>query len=1588
MRLASVPLEVLAVQEEDGIPLHLVPSHHPAIDEGNDQIALSASCYTKQNLILVTTPSNSSSTLELRTFHLHSSTVNAAPHHIQFPAPILPGIRLFDNKDDSILLLACTLTGYTYRIHIPINLLHSVDDIPTRWMVEQRLNNVSNDVRVLARDGILTTTHCSADGQIMLISCSDGKMLKLAWEGHKGSDGQIDGLWHESILRPSTFFGRLFGRGGSTNVTPLISSIATYARSTSWSSMISFTISQDRRMRVWDLGSDACIRTIDLPQGSSAETGLAQGSSNTEEESRESSAAPFNRSAFIRTVSASQDDGSRPYTLYVVVSVPASGTSNAFLTCYGVQLSEMSSSSSRHYNGSVGDIDLLWQRRFDQDVSTSDVELRDLSIIPVEDHWDIWCVWDASGSTVVRKLQVHEISSDTGKGHGDWMTVSLPISYSSLFGEELEEDLSALDEAAELGPFFVQRIVEPNRFSLKSLNVATKAYEKALLSRQLDPVQLPSTSSIQSNVREHILGLVGCAVPLRLDGSTGAPMYEEYFAEMKREWIIFVSLLRQADSNERWPVSFVGEREDAAGSFYAPFISSRGWLSLPIEEDQASVWLRLGKLGDVEDHIDDEDPSRDLIEFALHLKANIQPRALRQFEVALDEALSTQPSRVIEDVADALWTTHLVDSLTIDEDDLKAGFASIEADFSGIVSRIFAVLQGRQPKNISQSTSISEENTELFTAFASDALTQLISDRLSLARLLMFVVLSAHAGFFDHEEKTYNDDTISELVRQVVTKFHKLTALNIAAHIDGVAEVTFHEPKLDEDPNDADQVAKKIGELQFNSQKEEIVMQSDAAASNLVHRALLRGFMPNLVQESDSWFSSISQFASDAISTLISPSDDSNVIEAGSSFAQFANRSLLSGHPLAAIELMKKFPPSSAGQFIIGRSLLALGDANDASSAFEKVLPVFDHWSDEKSLLGSGLYEVLPINIRDAETADEAAFLFCRLAVVQFRRARCLPQVARFAALALSYASAAKDIERKYKVRELHLALFRSHVEMEEFADAYFHLLAIPFDDLQRESLRTLISIMCEQGRVEEMLSFNFAGLQAELERTLSFKARNSDPLLEGINYYHILYAFHVRRGDLKSAGATMWQMGLRIRDMYRRKVVQARKAQFSAGVLSASHDEEEQRQLQVYAISEAECYLSSINALSLINEENAWFAHEVSDGEDDILTKIESARLTSFLPSASFQSKTREIRIVHVQDVRIRYRLLLAQLELVSLYPDEAIAIMTSTANDANSAVELFVRDQDFERAFSLARSVDVNRTQIYVALTDRCLELGLWDKERQKRNKALRDGEDEHPLMQALFDDQDMSDFDLSNLGRESGEVVNEEEKNAPSARFLERSDRCVSWKGSSSQRAWRYLRLWLDMENDDDDDDGQDQFAKERYFIQVFKRILERQCWELTPKWLLEWLRENEANKFIRTLLDHDYINLALQESCELVKRSTEYVSNVTKRRKTGEPIASQTYLPYLLFDELLKRGEESLQTNPTNTSLVDQRQNVKSLRETIEAHKEQLNRIESGIRRNLDEDELRQRKLTTAALLRQRVHNNNNRENNEQDAQMVE
>lgn len=68
----------------------------------------------------------------------------------------------------------------------------------------------------------------------------------------------------------------------------------------------------------------------------------------------------------------------------------------------------------------------------------------------------------------------------------------------------------------------------------------------------------------------------------------------------------------------------------------------------------------------------------------------------------------------------------------------------------------------------------------------------------------------------------------------------------------------------------------------------------------------------------------------------------------------------------------------------------------------------------------------------------------------------------------------------------------------------------------KRDFLGQLISVMCEHNEVGRLNALSFVGMQKDVERLLSYKARNSDPL-RFPNYYKVLYSWHISRGDYRS---------------------------------------------------------------------------------------------------------------------------------------------------------------------------------------------------------------------------------------------------------------------------------------------------------------------------------------------------------------------------------------------------------------------------------------------------------------------------------------
>jgi len=74
----------------------------------------------------------------------------------------------------------------------------------------------------------------------------------------------------------------------------------------------------------------------------------------------------------------------------------------------------------------------------------------------------------------------------------------------------------------------------------------------------------------------------------------------------------------------------------------------------------------------------------------------------------------------------------------------------------------------------------------------------------------------------------------------------------------------------------------------------------------------------------------------------------------------------------------------------------------------------------------------------------------------------------------------------------------------------------------KRDFLGQLISRMCEEHQVGQLLNFGFVGFQKDVEDRLRFKAQHSDPLKAPF-YHQVLYSWHVTRGDYRSGEFGDW---------------------------------------------------------------------------------------------------------------------------------------------------------------------------------------------------------------------------------------------------------------------------------------------------------------------------------------------------------------------------------------------------------------------------------------------------------------------------------
>lgn len=250
---------------------------------------------------------------------------------------------------------------------------------------------------------------------------------------------------------------------------------------------------------------------------------------------------------------------------------------------------------------------------------------------------------------------------------------------------------------------------------------------------------------------------------------------------------------------------------------------------------------------------------------------------------------------------------------------------------------------------------------------------------------------------------------------------------------------------------------------------------------------------------------------------------------------------------------------------------------------------------------------------------------------------------------------------------------------------------------------------MCESNEVDRLLRFSWSGLQEEFEKTIAFRARNSDPLAVP-NYFAILYAYHSNRADYRSAAIAMYQHGRKVGELA-----------IKGGAF------------QFLLTQQCQSYLAAINALSLVPDKHAWIPsscnhlgstyHQVSYGEESSNLNQNSSdrirrrkRVTYFLPDKEFASGTRDIEVLKLADIREEYTLVLSRLQLANELPQlsqPGSTTTTATYLDGDTLVPMFLNQGRVTEALEKATILGIDLIPIFNNLTESCCRLTVVGEE-----------------------------------------------------------------------------------------------------------------------------------------------------------------------------------------------------------------------------------------------------------------------------------
>lgn len=370
---------------------------------------------------------------------------------------------------------------------------------------------------------------------------------------------------------------------------------------------------------------------------------------------------------------------------------------------------------------------------------------------------------------------------------------------------------------------------------------------------------------------------------------------------------------------------------------------------------------------------------------------------------------------------------------------------------------------------------------------------------------------------------------------------------------------------------------------------------------------------------------------------------------------------------------------SCSRKFLLGHVYLNLNDPDKATDQFLEAV----HGVNEEEF-----FLVNKVLQAHQEPPSQLTSLYFITVIRLFEQFLLADQIITLAKAAIGMAENGDP-----NVPTLWSVVFKFHLELHHNEEAFSAINANPDISRKKDCLRQFVVVLCERSQYKTLVEFPYIELRDDLVNILESRARSVD--LTTHNYYDLLYAFHIFRGNYRKAGAIMYEHGMRL----------GKEVPGLKGI---------QRQVK--------CYLAALNCLRLVKPNYAWIVKPVpftgAGNNDKQAVKGMSPKRTYDGDEITESTSSRQMEVLELDHIKKEYDLLHSRLQLYHQNQDltNITGILTS-----DETVGLLVNAGLYDTSFHVCSIFGLSFKPVFEGLTSRCTKLSQLSQSREINAQIL---------------------------------------------------------------------------------------------------------------------------------------------------------------------------------------------------------------------------------------------------------------------------